>query len=78
LPTALEDPDTGQDFNPPDGPPYKQFGGGSGNRFNLVSLGITLGTVEKVRERDREHELVSNINLSSNSTFTIRSVKPCN
>lgn len=65
-------------FNPPNGPPLKQFGGTTGNRYTLQRLRLTLATTETARGKTFARELVSNVELSNNATYNIRGVVPCN
>lgn len=65
-------------FNPANGPPLKQFGGTTGNRYTLQRLRLTLATTETARGKTFTRKLVSNVELSNNATYNIRRVVPCN
>jgi len=65
-------------FNPTNGPPLKQFGGTTGNRYTLKRLRLTLATTETARGKTFTRKLVSNVELSNNATYNIRGVVPCN
>ncbi|WP_457637414.1 PulJ/GspJ family protein [Oceanithermus sp.] len=66
-------------YNPPDRPPYKQFGGTNGNRYMLKRLRLTLETNEiGAKGKTITRQLVSNVDLTSNATYDIKEVVPCN
>jgi len=66
-------------YNPSGRPPYKQFGGSSGNRYTLQRLRITIATTEEsAHGKTVTRKLVSNVDLSNNATYNIRGVVPCN